>query len=184
MKRNAILVVLTLAAICVNNASTAAEISDMGNAKEWCDKSMLDKLEGIWEYPEDHTSVLIKRSGTDQSLYDILVIETPDTRLKAGDKIGYLRISPDPDKYEMCVFRTKKANGITQEMEKCLAQFNDKGNALLVKGRSLKFSLGSRYLLPAFWRLLKITYKDPLESLPKGLIRLYPSAKRRQPDYL
>lgn len=162
----------------------ASEISDFGAAKEWCDNALLDRIEGIWEYPDDHTSVLIRRSVSDNSLYEIIVVETPDTRLYPGDKIGYLKQSPDPDKFEMGVYRVKGLNGLFGELGKCLAQYNAKDGAICVKGRKLKFSLGSRYLLPAFWRMLRVSVKDPLESLPKGLIRIYPNPGRRQPDYL
>lgn len=161
----------------------AITISDFGSAKDWCDVSMLDRIEGIWEYPEDNTSVLIKKNDAGNS-YDIIVVDSPDTRLIPGEKIGYLKPSPDPDKYEMAIFRLKKKNGILTELAKCYAQYNEKDAAILVKGRSLKFNIGSRYLLPAFWRIIRVSVKDPLESLPKGLIRVYPNPQRRQPDYL
>lgn len=162
----------------------ATEICDMGAAKEWCDNAMLDILEGIWEYPDDHTTVLIRRNHADNSEYDIIVVASPDTRIKAGDIIGYMKKSPDPTQYEMGVYKTKNKQGVLKELGKCLARLNEKNDALTVKGRSVKFSLGSRYLLPSFWRLLRITVKDPLENLPEGLVRIYPDAKRRQPDYL
>lgn len=184
MRIISIFVFICLTSIISTETCHAIEISDFGAAKEWCDLTMLDMLEGIWEYPDDHTTVLIRRSSNNKSEYEIIVVESPDIRLIPGEKIGYMKQSPDPSKFEMGIFRTKRDNGIFAEPGKCLAQFNDKNDALYVKGRSLKFSLGSRYLLPAFWRMVKISVKDPLENLPKGLIRIYPSSRRRQPDYL
>ena len=178
--------ILTLfAAICYVCSFASDEISDFGRAREWCDAAMLDKVEGIWEYPEDHTRVLIRKSSIDTGRYDIIAVDSPDTRLHAGDVIGYLQSSPGADKFEMGVYRSKSAKGVFSQLAKCMAQLSDKDDAILVKGRKVKFSLGStRWLLPSFWRLLRISVKDPLESLPKGLIRVYPPSKKRQPDYL
>ena len=182
MIRRPLLTILAL--LCMTVSARCLEICDMGAAREWCDTTMLDRIEGIWEYPEDHTTVLISRTPHDASLYDIIAIESPDTRLMPGDKIGYLRASADADKFEMAVYRTKKLNGIFAEPGKCLAQYDAKDDAFIVKGRSMKFSLGSRWLLPAFWRMIRVSLKDPLENLPKGLVRIYPSTKRHKPDYL
>lgn len=156
----------------------------MGAAQEWCDEAMLDKIEGIWEFPDDHTKVLICRSQYDKSLYDVIVVEAEDVRLIPGENIGYLKKSATQDKFEMGLFRGRNKKGILAELGKCFAQYDDKNNALLVKGRSIKLSIGSRWLLPAFWRLIKVSVKDPLESLPKGLVKIYPVNHKMQPDYL
>lgn len=171
---------LIITAVCANSQV----ISDYGAARDWCDNNMLTNIEGIWEFPEDHTCVLIKQTKTDNSLYDIVVVESPDVRLLPGETIGYLKASASSDKYEMGIYRTKLKTGVFSELGKCMAQYNSKDEALTVKGRKLKFSLTSRWLLPSFWRLIKISVNDPLDALPKGLVRLYPTSKRRYPDYL
>lgn len=174
------LTLVTLSAIGLN----AQTISDYGAACEWYDAFAADRLEGIWEYPDDHTRVLIRASKTDSSLYEIIVVDSPDTRIEPGDKIGYLKRSPDPDKFEMGLYRSKLKSGVLSELGKCMAQFNEKEGSIYVKGRSLKFSIGSRWFLPSFWRILRVSIKDPLQSLPKGMIRVYPASKRNQPEYL
>lgn len=182
MKPVAVILFLFAAFCC--NALEKGKITDMGAAKEWCDDTMLEKIEGIWEFPDDQTRVLLRRSANQASNYDIVVVESPDTRLKAGETIGYLKKSAADDKFEMLLYRNKKNSGILDEPGKCLAQYSEKYDALLVKGRSVKFSLGSRYLLPAFWRIVRISVKNPLDELPRGMVRLYPKTKRSQPDYL
>lgn len=181
MKRYLLGITIALSSFLVVNAQ---KISDMGAAEQWCDMTMLDKIEGIWEYPDDDTRVLIRKSTVDRNKYEIVTVESPDTRISPGDVIGYLKISPDPDKFEMGVYRTKLKNGVFSELGKCYAQFNEKDGAIQVKGRSVKFSLGSRWLLPSFWKLIRISVKNPLEALPKGLVKIYPEKKRTQPDYL
>lgn len=177
-----LLIILSL--LMLNAHAWAQTICDMKAARDWCDSMMLSRAEGVWEYPDDHTSVLIRRSAADPSLYDMIVVDSPDTRLQPGDNIGYLRESPDPKSFEMGVYRTKKSNGVLAELGKCLARLDRENGALLVKGRKLKFSLASRWLLPAFWRMIRISVKDPLENLPKGLVKIYPETQRREPDYL
>lgn len=164
--------------------AAAQKISDMGAAEAWCDATMLDRVEGIWEFPDDNTSVLIRHSDFEPHRYDIIVVETPDTRIAPGDKIGYLAASASPDKFEMGLYRTKAEKGILSELGKCLAHLSEKDDAIYVKGRNVKLSLASRWLLPSFWRMIKVTVKDPLESLPRGMIRIYPNSSRKRPDYL
>jgi hypothetical protein len=158
-------------------------VSDMGIAREWCDRTMTHRIEGIWEFPQDETRVLIRRSAGTDNRYDIIVVESPDTRLQPGENIGYLQISPLSTKFEMALYRNRQ-KGILGSPGKCLAELNEKEDALIIQGRKMKFSLGSRWFLPAFWRSVRISLKNPLNALPKGMIRIYPKTTRRQPDYL
>jgi hypothetical protein len=181
MKAHLLLLLLTLVTTAFSGRGET--ICDMQAARDWCDRTMLHRVEGVWRYPDDQTTVLVRRSAAGDGRYDIVVVESPDTRLQPGETIGYLEATPVGTKFEMGVYRTK-TGGVLRELGRCAAELNDKEDALLVKGRKLKFSLGSRWLLPSFWRLIRITLKDPLESLPKGLVRVYPPGARRQPDYL
>lgn len=158
-------------------------ICDMGAAREWCDTTMLRRIEGIWEYPEDRTRVLIRRSPEADNRYDILVIDTPDCRLEPGDRIGYLQETPLDTKFEMAVYR-EKHDGIFGKAGICAAEFNESKDALLVSSPKVKFSLRSRWFLPSFWRAIGIKVDNPADKLPKGMVRLYPASKRREPDYL
>ena len=181
MKAHLLLLLLTLVTTAFSGRGET--ICDMQAARDWCDRTMLHRVEGVWSYPDDQTTVLVRRSAASDGRYDIVVVESPDTRLQPGETIGYLEATPVGTKFEMGVYRTK-TGGVLRELGRCAAELNDKEDALPDKGRKLKFSLGSRWLLPSFWRLIRITLKDPLESLPKGLVRVYPPGARRQPDYL
>lgn len=178
------LLAVLIAIVSASAAGRTPIISDYGAACDWCDSYAVNPVEGIWEFPEDLTRVLIRVSSNHPGLYDIIVVDSPDTRLEAGDKIGYLKRTPDREKFEMGLFRTKLKSGVLSELGKCSAQFDPKEEAIYVKGRSLKFSIGSRWLLPSFWRILRVSIKDPLQSLPKGMVRVYPTSKRNFPEYL
>lgn len=167
--------------------SKAQEICDMRAAEEWCDRTMLHRVEGIWEYPDDRTQVLVRRAPGSEYRYDIVVVNTPDTRLRPGETIGYLQASPSSVKFEMGLYRDKR-RGVLRELGKCVAELAENDNAILVSSRKVKFNFGLRWLLPSFWKQIRntvgITVKDPLESLPRGMVRIYPVTQRRQPDYL
>lgn len=175
---------LTLCLIAtLNLAALAVRVCDMGVAREWCDRTMLHRIEGIWEYPDDQTRVLVCRSLADDNRYDIVVVESPDTRLVPGETIGYMQASPVPTKFEMGLFRSRQ-KGILADMAKCLAELTENDDAIVVRGRKVRFSLSGRWFLPSFWRAVRVSLKDPLESLPRGMMRVYPSGPNRQPDYL
>ncbi|MCM1368833.1 MAG: hypothetical protein NC204_00490 [Candidatus Amulumruptor caecigallinarius] len=163
--------------------SQSAAICDMKSAREWCDAEMLHHIEGIWEYPDDHTRVLVRKTPESDTRYDIVVIDSPDCRLTPGDVIGYLQQSPLQNKYEMAIYRVK-VNGIFAEPGKCAAEYNDREDAIVVKSRKVKISLASRWFLPAFWRALRLKHDDPTDKIPQGMVKIYPQRVHRQPDYL
>lgn len=178
-----IFTILTVACGLNCLAEDALLIDDMQSAREWCDNTSLQNIEGIWEFPEDMTRVLVSRDMITPYRYNIILIDSPDTRLIPGETIGYMQASASPAKFEMGIYRTKLNKKLSQ-LGKCLAQLDDKNGAILVSGRKISFSIGSRWLLPSFWRLVKLSLKDPLESLPKGLVKVYPNPVRSFPDYL
>ena len=185
MKLSSLLIPAILCLILTFKPEIKAEeitIRDIIAARDWCDRNMLHRIEGIWEFPDDETTVLIKRSNVRPQYYEIVTVSSPDTRLKPGDVAGYLKESAESNKFEMALYRDRM-NDVLAEPAKCLAQLTENDNAIVAKGRKIKFSLKSNRLLPLFWRMIHLTVKDPLENLPKGLIRVYPSSSRN-PDYL
>lgn len=191
MTKRALISILTVLSGLLMHAETAGakeesgseeRICDIVAAREWCDANMLHRVEGIWEFPEDETTVLVRRNRQVPHRYDIIVVSSPDTRLKSGETAGYMHESADNSQFEMAVYRSR-TEGKLSEPAKCLAQLRDKDNTIVAKGRKLSFSLRSWSILPSFWKLVRMTYKDPLENLPRGMIRIYP-ASTRQPDYL
>lgn len=147
--------------------------TDVSAALEYCRDATLDRLEGLWEFPEDETKVLIKKSDIRYE-YDIIVVSTPDCRLIPGEKVGTLAGSPDPDKFRLSLHCSRKY-GLLTDTRSCLAEFRKNDGALVITPGKLSVSLrGVSWLLPRFWRMLRLSYKNPLDKLPAGLIRLYP----------
>ena len=185
------LLLISLCFLFSIGAAYGEKISDMGRALEFCRKSPLDRIEGIWEFPEDNTAVLIALSDQRKRRYDIIIITTPDCRLKPGEKIGELTGSIDPNKFHLSLYSTRR-DGILSDPSNCLAIFNEKDGSLRVEKRKFKISFKASRYLPKFWKMLSIfrfSTDDPIEKLPKGLIRLFPNPysdkiERGAPKYL
>ncbi len=162
--------------------------TDVSSALEYCRDSPLERLEGLWEFPEDETKVLIKKSNIPYE-FEIIVVSTPDCRLIPGEKIGSLAGSPDPDKFRLSLYCSRKY-GVLTNTRSCLAEFRKNDGALIITPGKLSVSLrGASWLLPRFWRMIRVSYKNPLEKLPVGLIRIFPpndenGAKPLTPRYL
>lgn len=174
---------LLLLVIILCPTAVGQRIYDIQAARDYCDSTALHLIEGIWEFPEDETKVLIMRSSFDPHAYDIIALSSPDCRIIPSESIGKIRRSPDPVKYELSLYCSRKG-GILTDMRSCLANFNNKEGSLSIQPKKFKISLRSLYLLPRFWRMLSVRTDNPLERLPQGLIRIYPQSKFRNPIYL
>ena len=165
-------------------SSSAQKIADMGKALEYCRANPLDKIEGIWEFPEDNTVVLITCSNKKKRTYDLTIVSTPDCRLIPGEKIGEMSSSVDSDKFRLSLFTSRK-DGILTDPSDCLATLNDREGSITIEKRKFKISSRISRYLPKFWRLLSLfSVSSPADKLPQGLIRIFPSPVPRGPIYL
>lgn len=166
----------------------AAPPADYLEAVEICDRADLRPVEGLWTYPDDDVTVMIYRSEDVRGAYDIFVVEAADCSLKPGMRIGELRESPDPDKFNMQLFTNIKKGKLSMPVS-AAATFSESKEALTVKKSSpLKIRFNPTRLLPSFWRLVSVSFKTN-ESAPEGMIKVYPSydgnmSSRRSPRYL
>lgn len=156
-------------------------ISDMGRAMEYCQHAPLAGAEGIWEFPEDMTKVLIRKVIGSPYRYDIILISSPDCRLIPGEKIGEMEESADRKKLKLSLFSNRTKNVLT-DMRHCAAEFNNKNDRILIHPRKVKFSVRNSLrrsfdltdLLPKFWLTASVNIVDPASSLPIGLVRIFP----------
>lgn len=156
---------------------------DYGKAAEYCEHSQLTEPEGIWEFPDDETVVLIKRSPRATGKFDIFVIETPDCRLHPGEKLGELERSADSSKFLLNLF-TRRKTGVLTDSRTCMAELKENGDSFIMHPRKLRISLRTMWFLPRFWRSLRVHIDNPASSLPYGLIKRYPRNTPLSPFYL
>lgn len=176
--------VLMLAASVPTHAFFPSE-SDI---REWCDTGILSPVEGIWEYPDDGARVCIQADPTAPGSFSITVINTPDCRLEYGDVIGRLHPTVDAKQFRLEQFTRKDRLNFTKA-EQCAATLSADGESLRVKSPKLKFKVNINTLMPRFWRIVRVTYDDPVEKLPAGLVKVYPGydhngSLRRKPRIL
>ena len=132
---------------------------DYVEATELCDRSDLRPIEGLWTYPEDDVTVLIYRSDEKKGVYDIYVVEAADCSLKAGMRLGELRQSADPDKYNLKMYTSIK-NGILSVPQDATATFSEAKESITVKKSSIKIRINPTRLLPSFWRIASFSLKS------------------------
>lgn len=178
MKKAFLLIIVMLAAVqtaaAADRAETSPGVSTRQDAMDYCDRETLMPLEGLWEFPDDETQVFIRRADAKGYRYDIFVIASPDCRLQPGERLGAVEASTDASKFRISLFCNRSGDILT-DTRNCLGIFNSRQGTLSIEPRKYKISLRSISFLPRFWRMVRVRRSDPLEKLPRGLIRLYPS---------
>ena len=166
---------LILASALIQTVSmpTSAFFPTEKDIREWCDTGILSPVEGIWEYPDDGARVCIKADPTSPGAFSITVVSTPDCRLGYGDVIGRLYPTVDARQFRLEQYTHKDKLSLTKA-EQCAATLSTDGESLRVKSPKLKFKVNINTLLPRFWRIVRVTYDDPIDKLPAGLVKVYP----------
>lgn len=176
-----------------------SKVYDFDEAASVCDAIALDPAEGIWIYPEDNVTVLVRRlpslSSSALSEYKIEVVETSDIRLHPGDEIGRMKATAETSKYDVSLF-TENKNGILQKPSACTGILDKDGETMILKKPKSKFNFRITFnpsiLLPKFWRVVRFNSslgEKSTERPASGMIKVYPSydgngSSRRRPRYL
>lgn len=178
-----VILILLYTAVLTPVRMSGADVYDEGQAQTYCDTTTLHRIEGIWEFPDDQTRVLIRRQPVGNS-YDMVVVASADCRLNPGEILGSVRPSAEPGTYEMSISR-KKVRGVFTDPGKCVAKLADNESSLTFKPRKISLNIGSFYLLPRFWRMFRFKINDV--DIPRGMVRVYPvpyGSKSLEPIYL
>lgn len=179
-----IIVAALLPSVFGSNAATRCnDVYDMQSARQYCDQTSLEGPEGIWEFTEDETSVLIRRKAHGARGYDIIVVSTPDCRLKPGDIIGNMERSAKKGTFKMHLY-TSAHMGVLSNPRQCAAEYSDGNDSMLIHPQKIRISVRTMWFLPKFWRSLRVSFDNPAGDLPPGLCRVYPRIKPDKPIYL
>lgn len=168
-----LLKIFTIAACCIMTLAASAENINEDAARAWCDGNVLQPIEGIWEYPDDNTRVLISSDNTVAGTYSLKVLSTPDCRLNPGDVIGRLYPSIDARQYRLEQWTRKEDFKFIKPTD-CTATLSSDGESIRVKAAKFKFKINPTTLLPRFWRIVRISVSNPVDDLPAGLVKIYP----------
>lgn len=161
-----------------NISSRSGLICDIEAARQWCDSHPLRPEEGIWIYPEDNVTLLVRRlpaSGNNViAESEITVIGSPDCRLKPGELIGTLSAEAQSKTFEIKMFSRKK-NNVFAGLKKGIARLTDDGNGMTFSFPKLKFRFRLNSIIPNFWKNVSVSYQSPFEKLNRGMVKVYPS---------
>ncbi len=169
-----LIVAIILVAAPSTHAQSDALPLDMQGAIEWCESRSLDRIEGVWSYPQDGVSVLIHKSSKSEATYDINIVESEKLSLLPGELLGTISATTAPDKFSMKLFTSKTNNKLLRPRECSLALTAD-DCGLIVKSKTRHWQINPMGLLPYFWKIARMKESDPTKNLPIGMIRLYPS---------
>ena len=176
------------------------QIKDVDAAKEYCSEQPLEPMEGVWLYPDDNVVVMIMRETAGQTshsfpVYNLWVVESSDTRIRPGDKLGTLTATAQENTFNIDL-ATESKNGLLLKPKSCLASLSKEGDSLLIKkqksGIKGRFNLNFNRLLPGFWKIVSsgiTTGNGTSVQTPVGMVKIYPSydgngSSRRKVRYL
>lgn len=147
-------------------------------AMDLCAELPLAPLEGIWEYPADEVKVLILRDKLKKGHYNVYIVEAVDCRFFPGMRVGYAVDSSDPKKFKLALC-SKIKKGVPGSYINCLAQLNESAETLNIEAPKVNVKLAPSISFPALWNKLRLGLRfstsNPLEKLPEGWVRVYPS---------
>jgi hypothetical protein len=158
-------------------------------AKEYCDSNPIDRIEGIWLYPDDKVTVLISKSNDNlPGDYSIKVINSEDNSLLPGEILGYVENSSMPDKFSITLYTSRKNLRLFRK-KKCSASLTNQDESLIIEAKSIGIKINPLGLLPHFWRYVRYQSSDPTSKTPHGMRKIYPSydgngSSRFSPRYL
>ena len=172
---------------------------DIDKAKEICDESPLENVEGIWIYPEDKVTVMILNDNEESigqlPTYSISIVDTSDARLHPGDIIGKLYATAEGNTYKI-ELSTEKKNELLLKPKSCLASLSKDGDTFIIKKQKAPFkgrlNFNFNRLLPGFWKIVSTGIsQNNNNSLqpPIGMVKVFPSydgngSSRRKIRYL
>ncbi len=166
--------IFALISLLVSLSTRAFNPQDMEEAQEWCDTHPLDRIEGIWSYPEDKVNVLISRVHGKDYQYAVTAVHSEGLSVTPGEKIGEVYSTADPARFRLRLFTSRK-KGILGRPVDCAATLTAQDYGLAVAAKKRTWTLNPFALLPYFWRIARTSVSDPMKSLPVGMQKIYPS---------
>lgn len=145
-------------------------------AKQYCDESPLDNVEGIWTFIEDGIDLLIRRKENEnrENCYELIVLQSADKSLKFGTVIGYMFKTADVEKFRLFLYTESSIQGVVSPKE-CVAILSKDNYQMTFEGKELKVRINVAGLLPHLWKVIRYKIENPASELKKGFLKIYPS---------
>lgn len=155
----------------------------------------LHPVEGVWQLTSNGACIAIERydngaprSVTDDVLYRMVLIESPDRAARSGTIIGYLRPSAKENVFNARIY-TSIVNGRICNPHGFMMQVEEKStdtgmvSSLVLVQDSPRFQINVWKLLPYLYR--RVLRRNAPRQEVDGCVRVFPEpAKPRFPRYL
>lgn len=188
-----IYLIMLSASAMTNNIASAQNIPpvapthrfiDYNRAMQYCDSTPMRGPEGIYIWPDNASTVLIRASEINNipgnhkasapDSYEIIAIESADILIAPGQTLGYLIPSSDPEDYTIYLYSDISYDKVSKPKRKA-AKFNPMRSTFHIKGPKLKVTFNPLTLIPRMRSLLRLKIENPLAEIPDGMRRLYPA---------
>lgn len=170
-----LLALMAIAVAAAAPASAQPEICDIEAAMQWCDTAPLDRIEGIWEYPEDGVAVLIRKSAIAYGRYDVVALSAAGGAALPGEIIGKVVQTPLPEKFSMQLYTRRGRRQELCGMRRCELSLVANDYGLSFESVQPKWRLNPIALLPKFWRLGSLVRREAGKKPTIGMRKTYPS---------
>ncbi len=160
-------------------SSLSNEWLGFDGAKAYCDSRYLDKFEGIWEFVGDDVFVLLYHDSDDKYHYKMVVVDWCDATVLPGSMLGSVTRTADKNQVIVRIYTRWNGKRGLQSMHDYVAKVSENGRIINIehseKERGWRFSFNPTAILPFFRGLFRLSYSQPNESLPCGMVKVYPS---------
>lgn len=152
------------------------------------DKSPLQPIEGIWDYPDEMMTVVVERFSSPllsaKLKYRIVLLNSDDTSLLPGTVVGYISESADNSKFELWIY-CEQDGMMLHNAAQCVATLSDDATSLTFKRNSLKarVRINLTHFLPKLFKFISISPYIEKEDLPIGFSKVYPAVDSNGSQY-
>lgn len=164
----ALAVVLTVGSVFAYGGDPLAEF------KTRIDSLTINPIEGIWKMTPGggETMFAVCAKPGSESEFDIIIIESPDWRIKSGTKCGKLWVAARKGVYD-CMMLSNPSKPMSYGKYTATVELDDQGRRLIFKPYKKKRSISLKRWLPYFFRI-SITEEDTRPKDLDGAYRIYP----------
>lgn len=154
------------------------KIIDRKGAEQILTGIPLSPIEGIWEYPADEVSLMVLKDNSAKGKYNIFFVEGIDCRLWPGQELGSIEETANSTKFKISLC-SAISDGLPGQVLTGLATLSDNSDVLTIEMPKMKLRLTPSIIIPTLWNRLRLNLRikstDPLEKLPEGWIKTFPS---------
>lgn len=143
------------------------------------------RIEGIWQFQADGSSIVIEREERLEGLsYRMVVLRSSNRLLRPGTLIGNLIPTGKSDVYDASIYSTDADGGKLRLPKNYLLTLGEGESRLIFKKQKSKYAVNLWRLIPYMWRGV-IRVRPTGDESQEGCVKIFPNPdKPVEPRYL